>query len=213
MIGIVRVLTAEDPDVLAAHGRQIQARYGVQTRTVSIPEQPLGIYDEDSERQAVPKILEAVRRLEVEGVRAVLISCAADPGLREARALARVPVVGAGSAAAAVALALGERVAVLNLTWGTPRAVREVLGARLAGEGAPAGVRDTTELLAPTGQAAAVSAARRVVQDSGADVLLLACTGYSTVHMAQRLRGYLGVPVVDPVEAAAAMLLFTFSGS
>lgn len=212
MIGIVRVLTTEDADVLAAHGRQIEARYGVPTRTVCIPDQPRGIYDEETERQAVPKILEAVRRLADEGVGAIFISCAADPAVREARSLVRIPVVGAGSAAAGVALALGERVGVLNLTEATPGPVRAILGPRLVGEAAPEGVRDATDLLGEAGQRAALQAAERLVRTSGADAVLLACTGYATVGMAARLRERLGVQVVDPVDAGGAVAVAALVG-
>lgn len=212
MIGIVRVLTTDDPEVLSAHGRRIERRYGVPTRTLCIPDQPRGIYDAESERQAVPKILEVVKRLADEGAQAILISCAADPAVREARSLVRVPVVGAGSAAAGVALALGERVGVLNLTEATPGPVRGILGERLAGEAAPEGVRDTTDLLREEGQRAALEAARRLVRATGADVILLACTGYTTVDMAGRLRRQLGVQVVDPVDAGAAVAVAALGG-
>jgi len=205
MIGIVRVLTTDDAEVLAAHGRRLEAKFGVSTRTLCIPDQPRGIYDEESERRAVPKILEVVKRLVGEGAEAIFISCAADPALSEARALVRIPVVGAGSAAAGVALALGERVGVLNLTEATPGPVRRILGSRLVGEAAPEGVRDTTDLLRESGQKAAYEAAEQLVRTSKADVILLACTGYATVGMAERLRRHLGVQTVDPVEAGGAV--------
>ena len=212
MIGIVRVLTTDDPEVLSAHGRRIEQRYAVPTRTLCIPDQPRGIYDAESERQAVPKILELVRRLAGEGVQAILISCVADPAVREARSLVRVPVVGAGSAAAGMALALGERVGVLNLTEATPGPVRVILGQRLVGEEAPEGVRDTTDLLREEGQKAALEAARRLVRTTGAEVILLACTGYTTVDMASRLRTELGVQVVDPVDAGGAVAVAALGG-
>lgn len=212
MIGVVRVLTTSDPEVLAAHGRRIEEKYGVRTRTLCIPDQPRGIYDEESERAAVPKILEVVRRLAEEGADAIFISCAADPGVKEARALVRVPVVGAGSAAAGVALALGERVGVLNLNEATPGPVRRLLGGHLVGEAAPEGVRDTTDLLREEGQRAALEAARRLVRATGAEVLLLACTGYTTVDMAARLRRELGVRVVDAVDAGGAVAVAALGG-
>ncbi len=206
MIGIVRVLTTDDPEVLAAHGRQIEARYGVSTRTLCIPSQPEGIHDEATEREAIPKVLDTVKRLASDGAQAVIISCAADPGLDRARALVTVPVIGAGSAAAAVALALGGKVAALNLNGLTPRAVREVLGSRLVGEAAatsPDG--NARDLLRPSGQETAARVAEELMARTGADVLVLACTGYATIGLADRLRERLGRPVVDPVDAAGAV--------
>lgn len=205
MIGLIRVLTTEDPSIRDAHGKQITARYGLTVKSVCIPDQPRGIYDEQSERVATPKVLELAARLEAGGAEAIIISCAADPALQEARRLLKIPVIGAGSAAAGVALTLGERVGVLNLVESTPDAVRSVLGGHLVGEARPAGVRDTTDLLAPSSQEAAAEAARRLVKEKGADVIVLACTGYATVRMADRLRPLLGIPVVDPVDAAGAV--------
>ncbi|WP_374954722.1 OPT/YSL family transporter [Paenibacillus sp. AR247] len=74
----------------------------------SISDQPLGIYDDASEEAALPKIVELGIQMEQEGCRLLIVSCAADPGVRELRSRVSIPVIGAGSSAALVALSLGE---------------------------------------------------------------------------------------------------------
>jgi Asp/Glu/hydantoin racemase len=184
VIGVVRVITSDDPEFTGAHGRWIEQRYGVPTLSRCIPGQPHGVHDEATEARAVPKIVEVARGLVADGATCVLISCAADPALAETRtALPGVPVVGAGSSGAAVA--------------GTVHA----LGSRLAASVRPEGVHRTTDLLEPGAAERSLDAARRLV-DAGAGVILFACTGMTTIGLAAPVRAELGVPVVDAVLAA-----------
>jgi len=209
-VGVVRVLTTVDPGLLGAHGRLIEARVGVPTRTMCIPDQPKGIYDDESERLAVPKIIQVARRLAGDGARAILVSCAADPAVTELRGELTVPVIGAGSSVAAVAVALADRIGVLNLTEGAPGPVRRILGDRCVGEDSPDGVKNSPDLLTDWGREAALRAAKRLV-DAGAGALVLACTGYATIGMADELRRRMGVLAVDPVIASGLMASFALS--
>ncbi|KYH31423.1 aspartate/glutamate racemase family protein [Neomoorella mulderi] len=208
MLAVIRVLTTQDENLLNAHGRIITAKYGLPTRSYCIPDQPEGIYNEETERIAVPKIVRLARQAEEEGAKAIFISCAADPALQEVRAECKIPVIGAGSAAAAVALALGRRIGVLNLTEATPAAVAAVLGAHMVAEARPEGVKNTRNLLTPAGKEKAVKAAGELVS-KGADVIVFACTGYSTIGLAGELRGRLGVRIVDAVEAGGVVARYT----
>lgn len=206
-VGLVRVITVEDEEALNLHGRIIESAFP-ELRVVSrcIEDQPRGIYDRESEERAKPKILRLVRGFEREGVDAVIVSCAADPAVREARREVRIPVVGAGSAAASLALAYGERVGVLNLTEETPEVVRRILGPHLVAEAKPEGVRYTTDLLTDWGRVAAERALRELLKRD-VDVVVLACTGYSTIGFARVAQEVAGVPVIDPVLAAGAATL------
>ena len=207
MIGIIRVLTIDDPEILQAHGRLLEKEYALPTLSRCIPDQPRGIYDEATEALARPKIIALAQQMAAEGCRAILISCAADPALNEVRAEVPVPVVGAGSAGAAVALALGGRVGVLSITPDVPAPIARVLGDRVVAVARPQGVTNTTHLLEPGARDRAVEAARGLVQQ-GADVILFGCTGFVTVGVAPRIRAELGVPVVDPVLAAGLILRY-----
>lgn len=210
MLGVIRVFTADD-EIAAEHGRIITNRFGLQTITFTIDDQPLGIYDDATHKQAVPKIIAAAKKAEAAGVRALLVSCAADPGVEECRQALSVPVIGAGSAAAGIGLALGRRVGVLNLTGPTPPAMAKLLGGRLAVEASPPGVGNTTHLLTPSGMNSAIKTAQRMAMQ--ADVIVLACTGYSTIGLAAILRNNVPIPVVDAVEAGGAVALYHVGGT
>lgn len=203
-LGIVRVLTSDDREFVGTHGRAIEARYGIATESRCIPGQPHGIHDADTEALAVPKIVELARDLAADGAGCVLISCAADPALAETRAAVDVPVVGAGSAAAAVASGLGGRIGVLGLNDAAPRPIADLLGDRLVASVRPDGVRRTTDLLEPGADERALAACRRMV-DAGAEVILFACTGLTTIGLADRVRAEIGVPAVDAVLAAGLL--------
>jgi Asp/Glu/hydantoin racemase len=207
MLGIIRVLTTSDPDILNRHGKILQEHYGYECASACIPDQPDGVHDDASEAVAAPKVAALARELEARGAAALFISCASDPGLAEARRAVRVPVVGAGAAAAAVALNLGDRVGVLGIRDEAPRAVARVLGARLIAAIRPAGVTTTRHLMEPGGQERALAAARELAS-AGADTIALACTGLVTIGMAPILQRALGLPVVDPVLAGGLMIRY-----
>lgn len=198
MLAVIRVLTTENQDLLQQHGRIITDKFGLPTKSYCIPDQYQGIYDEATRIKAVPKIVQAVQQAEREGAKTIFISCAADPGLREARACTRLPVIGAGSALAAVGMAISEHIGVLNLTGPTPAGIVALLGSRLVAEASPAGVQNTTQLLA--NQDAILKAVQSLL-DQKAEVILLACTGYSTIGMADFITQKFGCQAVDAVQA------------
>ncbi|GAB3912547.1 hydantoin racemase [Microlunatus endophyticus] len=207
-IGVIRVLSTDDERLLGAHGRAIEEVLpGVRTISRCIPDQPDGVHDEYTHAASVPKVARLAAELS-DQVDGLVLSCAADPGLQEARAAARVPLVGAGSAAAAAARALGSRVGVITLTPTVPEAVALPLADRLIAFRQPSGVHQTRDLLTDAGRTAAEQAADELVA-AGVDVLLLACTGMTTIGLPDRLRACFGVPVIDPVLAAAGLLIST----
>ncbi|MFC7328895.1 aspartate/glutamate racemase family protein [Marinactinospora rubrisoli] len=208
-IGVIRVVTTDDDAYLNAHGDLIRAEYGADVDTVSrcIPGQPDGVHDDATFARASVKVADLAARMEREdAVDALLISCAADPGLARARERVRVPVIGAGSAAARRALELGERVGVLDLTPRTPESVASVLGDRRVAALVPEGVTRTHDLLGRAGVEASVRAAGRLVE-MGAGTIMFACTGMSTIGLAAELAGRIDVPVVDAVRAGAEAAL------
>ncbi len=207
VVGLIRVLTTRDEELLNLHGKIIESAFP-ELRVVSrcIEDQPKGVYDRESEELAKPKVLRLAKEFEREGVNAVIVSCAADPAVREARKELRVPVIGAGSAVASLTLAYGDKVGVLNLTEDTPEVIKRVLGPHLVAEGKPEGVRNTLDLMTDWGREAAKKALKDLLKH-GVDVIALACTGYSTIGFARTAEGMAGVPVVDPVVAAGAVTL------
>ncbi|KND59107.1 hydantoin racemase [Candidatus Burkholderia verschuerenii] len=198
-LGIIRVLTTDDDAVLLEHGRLIEAQYGIESVTRCIPDQPTGIFDADTEARAVPKIVALGRQMEADGVRALFLSCAADPGLAELRAAVSIPVVSAGSAAARVAELIGLPVAVIGIGAQAPKPFRALLGEDVA-YARPEGVTKTNDLLTPEGSATALETARRL-HAQGAKVIAFLCTGLSTIGLAARIREHIGCVAVDAVAA------------
>ncbi|MEM0006273.1 MAG: aspartate/glutamate racemase family protein [Ignisphaera sp.] len=206
-IGLIRVITLKDEEALNLHGRIIESIFPeLNVVSRSIEDQPMGIYNRESEEIAKPKILKLAKEFEKEMIEAVIISCAADPAVREARRSLKIPVIGAGSAAASMALAYGERVGVLNLTEETPEVIRRILGSHLVAEEKPEGVRTTLDLKTEWGMRAARMALEKLAK-SGVDVIVLACTGYSTIGFSKIAESITKMPVIDPVVAAGLMTL------
>ncbi|MGO5130577.1 aspartate/glutamate racemase family protein [Mitsuokella jalaludinii] len=210
MLGIIRVLTHNDQGFVDMHGNAITSFYHIPTISRCIPEQYQGVHDEATKAQAIPKIVALAKELEERGAKALLISCAADPGVAEARAAVTIPVLGAGTCVAAVARSLGAHVGVLNLTGTTPPSLRNVLGDAFFQEIAPQGIENTTQLQTPAGKAAAIAALREL--ECCCDVVALACTGFNTMGLAQEMRPLLSIPIVDPIEASGAIAQQLFLG-
>jgi len=204
-VGVIRVITLEDRGLIERHGRIMEKAYpDIETLSVCIEDQPKGIFDESSEKMAAPKIVEAGRRLLEEGVDAIFVSCAADPAVEDLRRIAAgKPVFGAGKPLAALALAISSKVGVLGIGEEPPRPLAATLGDALISYRRPSGVSATTDIAESSG--AIIEAARRLRGD-GAEVIALGCTGFSTFGTAARLQRLLGIPVLDPVLAAASII-------
>ncbi len=203
-VGLARVLTTDDAALLEMHGRMIMEWYpGLDVRSACIPDQPEGVHDDATEAQAVPKVIALLEQMQADGMAAVIVSCAGDPGVPEAAERLTIPVIGAGRAAACMARLLDKPVGVLGITEVVPSAVRYILGDKLVADRVPDGVVSTLDLMKPEGKEATVAAGRRLLEQ-GAECILLACTGMSTIGAAALLRQALRVPVIDPVRAEAA---------
>ncbi|MBE0337881.1 aspartate/glutamate racemase family protein [Paenibacillus sp. 23TSA30-6] len=203
MLGIIRVLTMQDEVAIGLHGRVIEQRYGLPVTSVCIPDQPQGIYDDATDRESVPKIVVAAQQLVEQGCTSIGISCAADPALEETRQAVNVPVYGAGSCAAHLALTAASRVGVLTILEKAPPLIRRILGESYIGTERPEGVRTTLDLNTPQGKEAAMAAALRL-QEKGAEAIVLACTGFVTMNFAPELERRLGIRAIDPIVALGA---------
>lgn len=202
-IGLVRVITLEESDLLNVHARILSDYYpNIEAVSFCIPDQPKGIYDEATERTAVPKIIALADILQNKGVDAVFISCAADPAVAECRKKLDIPVIGAGSAAAGMAAAISDSIGILRITDRVPTVISNILGEKIIGDIKPCGVSNTLDLLGYEGRSSAMEAAG-LLKEKGCDAILLACTGMSTAGIAKGIKENLHLRVIDPIEAAA----------
>ncbi|TZE82293.1 aspartate/glutamate racemase family protein [Calorimonas adulescens] len=204
-IGLIRVLTTYNDKILNAHGKILE-KLIPDFRVISrcIEDQPYGIYDSISEKIAVPKIIRLGEKLASEGVDAIIVSCAADPAVKELRMKLNMQVIGAGSACAALAIAAGERIGTLGITEDTPEAMKEILGHRLTGEAKPTGIRNTVDLMNDDNKIHLLRAANELIE-KGADVIAFACTGLSTIGALEYLKNNIKFPVIDAVIASGVI--------
>lgn len=205
-VGLIRVLTCEDPEVLYSHQRQIMEIFPeLEVETKCIPDQPEGIHSPELGRIAVPKIVETAKTFR--DVDMIIVSCADDPGVREIReALPGIPVTGGGETTVAVALRYGSRIGVLGITDYAPDAYARLLQGKMILE-KPEGVDSTLDLMTPEGREQVLLSGRKL-KEKGAEVIALACTGLATIGIARELEEATGLPVIDPVLAEGLFAYF-----
>jgi len=146
--------------------------------------------------------LKEVRRAEKEGYQAAVIGCFYDPGLREARELVSMPVVGPAESTMLVACSLGHKFSILvgRRKWVAKmedNARMYGLSDRLASI-RPLGIK-VVEMLPEHDRL--LSSVRReaaaAVEEDGAEVIVLGCTVES--GFSDQLSRELKVPIIDPV--------------
>lgn len=168
---------------------------------------PPGIETDAHVAQVIPGLLDAVSASDAD---AFVLACFSDPGIATVRAAARVPVVGIAEAAYLAALGLGDRFGIVSLGQSSiDRHLRYLktlsLDRRLAGDRSI----DMTvvELMSGDVVETIVRTGRLLVDEDGADVVILGCAGLGNYRAA--LEAELGVPVVDPVQAGVALACTT----
>ncbi len=93
-VGLIRVLTTEEEELLQLNGKLIESYFPMfQVVSRCIPEQPEGIHDDETFAVGVPKVVNLAVELWKEGCQAIIISCAGDPGVPEARQAVPIPVI------------------------------------------------------------------------------------------------------------------------
>jgi Asp/Glu/hydantoin racemase len=92
---------------------------------------------------------------------------------------------------------------VLTILEEAPPLIRRILGDSYIGTERPIGVQTTLDLNTPQGKEAAMAAALRL-QEKGAEVIVLACTGFVTMNFAPELERTLGIRTIDPIVALGA---------
>ncbi len=173
---------------------------------LTLTEGPFGI---ESQVQSDQVVLPLVRLVESRtDASAFVIACYSDPGLDACRSVAAVPVFGIQESGVLTALARGDRIGIIGISSASERRHRLFMRRmgvldRVAGERAlnmsvdeTARGNNTLARLIETGTA---------LRADGAEALVLGCAGMATHRGA--LERELGLPVIDPTQAAVAMAL------
>jgi allantoin racemase len=184
-------------------------RHAADGTEIKVQSVPSGYPSIESERDVVAvaaHLLHGLQKAEADGASAGIIGCFSDPALDAIRETVRMPVIGPGQSAIALALQLGESYSILSpLDSGAKRARPRLRGQgfteRLASiRGVGVSVVDLTR-----GDNAAwdriVDTGRRCIDD-GADVLVMGCMSMAFMGIERQLSDRLAVPVVSPVLAA-----------
>lgn len=175
---------------------------------VTLAEGPPGIQTDTHTAEVVAPMLRLIAREEA-ATDAFVIACFSDPGLYPAREVTRKPVIGIMNAGIATALNLGGKVGVIAIQpTSIPRHLRNFRGMgvmdRIAGDRAVglnvvdlADESRTLDRMIATG--------RLLREQDGADVIVMGCAGMARYR--ERMEADLGLPVVDPTQAAVTMAL------
>jgi Asp/Glu/hydantoin racemase len=175
---------------------------------VTLAEGPFGIESPvDSDSVVLPLVALVRSRPDAS---AFVIACYSDPGIDACRSVAKGPVYGIQESGVLTALARADRIGIVAIAEASVhrhRLYMRRMGVlhRVAGERALNMSVDETARGAGTYDRL-VAVGRDLIAD-GAGALILGCAGMAT-HRA-RLEAELGLPVIDPTQAAVAQAMGT----
>lgn len=177
-------------------------RPDVKAKVVHLSKGPVHLEYHYYEHLNLGETLEWVKKAEKEGYDAVVIGCFYDPGFREAKELVSIPVVPVAMVTMHIAATLGHKFSVIvgRRKW-IPRMESNVYMYGLEKKLASFRVIDfTVPEMAKEPEKLKQSIfkeAKKAVEEDGAEVIVLGCTGES--GFMKELTRKLGVPVLDPV--------------
>jgi Asp/Glu/hydantoin racemase len=136
---------------------------------------------------------------------AAILAAFGDPGLFGARELFDIPVVGLAEAAMLTACMLGRRFAIVTFAsalapWYEDCIEMHGLGNRCSGVRTLSGASASVADVADEKEAQLVDLLTSTISEARADVLILG--GAPLAGLADRIKGRIPVPLVDPVQAA-----------
>jgi Asp/Glu/hydantoin racemase len=142
-----------------------------------------------------------------ENIDAVIIAAFGDPGLKGARELFDIPVVGMAEAAVMSAAMLGERFSIVTFSplmtrWYTDCVSGTGLSARFMGVRTPAMQEIDVETVRSELRDDMIALARTAVDEDGADVIILG--GAPLAGMATEIEADVPAIIIDPITAAVA---------
>ena len=180
---------------------------GPSIRCATLAEGPFGIESQKDVEEVTLPLRRMVRQ--DNAANSFVIACFSDPGLHVCREATRRPVFGINECGVLTALARGDRFGIIAIAAKSVarhrRYLRQMgLADRLAG-GRPLEMT-VAETASGEGTLARMEAiGRELVEQDGADVIVLGCAGMARHR--RPLEEALGVPVIDPTQAAVAMAI------
>lgn len=176
--------------------------------SVTLKEGPPGVETQQHVDGVVAPLIDLVRKREKD-YDAFVIACYSDPGLHSIREVTKKPVLGISECGILTALTLGQKFGVIAiLQQSIARHLRYVgalgVSERMAGE-LPVGL-PVTELSDEKKTFGRMVEVGKALRDThGADVVVMGCAGMARYR--KPLQDEIGIPVVEPTQAAVAMAL------
>jgi allantoin racemase len=175
---------------------------------LTLAEGPPGIESQSDADGVIAPLCRTIRARDNEAS-AFVVACFSDPGLHSAREATRKPVLGIAECGILTALTLGQRFGIIAiLAKSVPRHLRYVgalgLTSRLAGD-LPIGLGVTALAQEDVTLKRMIETGVRLRDEKGADVIVMGCAGMARYR--GRLQSALGIPVVEPAQAAVAMAI------
>jgi Asp/Glu/hydantoin racemase len=176
--------------------------------SVTLKEGPPGVETQQHVDGVVAPLIDLVRAKEKD-YDAFVIACYSDPGLHSIREITKKPVLGISECGILTALTLGQKFGVIAiLKQSIARHLRYVgalgVSGRMVGE-LPVGL-PVTELSDEKKTFGRMVEVGKALRDThGADVVVMGCAGMARYR--KPLQDEIGIPVVEPTQAAVAMAL------
>lgn len=179
---------------------------------------PPSIESKFDEAFAIPGLVAEAIQAERDGADTIVIDCMADPGLDALREALTIPVLGPLETCAHLACTMGTRFSIITVL----ESVRPIFESLVRHYGLADRLASVRVINIPVLEifgneervtSLLVDEARRAVDEDGASVIILGCTGFhgcADVMAAALREDGKGIPVIDPVpatiEIAAAMV-------
>ena len=179
--------------------RDLAEDLGVEIQVVTTPGGPPAIESDDDVAAAVEPMIEIAVEHPAD---AYVVACFSDPGIGEMRATLEEPVFGIAESAVLAAMSRGRNVGVISaVDASVPRHYRywDRIGVTARVVADVASGRGVLDLESEEAYEDVLEAGRQLAE-SGADVVVLGCTGMT--HLRSRLQSDLGLPVIEPCQAA-----------
>ena len=175
---------------------------------VTLTEGPFGIESQLHSDQVVLPLVDLISRRS--DASAFIIACYSDPGIDACRSVSPVPVFGIQESGLLTALSRADRIGIVAIAEASEKRHRLYMrrmgvSSRIAGERALNMTVDETAR--GTGTFTRLQEVGRALISDGAEALVLGCAGMA-VHRAP-LEQVLGIPVIDPTQAAVSMAMGT----
>jgi len=170
---------------------------------------PFGIESDHDIAHVIPLVLKKISASpQYDGF---VIACYSDPGLAESRELFNRPVFGLQQSAVETAASLGGKFGVLALSDESIRRhtvyIRKLgFEAQLAGE-LPLNISVDEAANDEGTQRKVIIAGRRLIDDYGANSVILGCAGMAAIKKTAETK--LPVPVIEPAQAAVELAIKT----